>query len=400
MNALHLALADLRHDAANFFCAVVLIVAIIGPLLVLLGVKVGAVSVLFSELRERPENLAVFVDGAHEFSSQDVARVRSIPGVAFAEGQNLVTTAGTIALRAVPDGDRAIGGSYGTTGEGDPLTSLGTSIASDQVILSAAFAKRLRVNAGENVGISLRRGAPVTGAIEPSFIVLEVLPEKSVAGNFVLLSAEAISLIEAYSFGYAVPSWGVDQGLPLSQRVDAFEKIRIYASDIEALPDLAKRVEDALGVQTSSREQEVRAILRLEGNLDAIFAFVASAGLIGMVFVMAAHFWSAVRRKRQSWSMLSLMGASPLSLAAIPVFQAILVSLAGFLGGLLVYFSVAGSISAWFGAILEVDQSIASLPLGAALLVGVIVVSASIMASGAAAMAVMRTDPAAIIRMS
>ncbi|WP_282605707.1 hypothetical protein [Pelagibius sp. Alg239-R121] len=400
MISLRLAFADIRHDAVHFLCAVILIAAMIGPLLVLLGVKVGAVTVLLSDLRDSPDNLGIFIEGAHEFSAEDVERVRALPGVGFAEGQNIVTTTGRLALQKLPDGNRSISGGYGTTGAGDPLTELGGTLAGDELLLSEAFARRLRVEAGDRVAILLERGPPHTGAIEPEFKVLKVLPDETITGNYVLLSADTVAWIEAYGFGYAVPAWSVSEGLPLSERQDSFEKIRIYAVDLSVLPDLARRLEEILGVQTSSRAREVLAILKLESNLNAALSFVAGAGVIGLFFVLMAHFWSAVRRKRLSWSMLSLMGMAPIALAAVPVTQAALVSLAGFAGGLLVYLVVERTIGAWFGAVLGGVERVAILPVDQAVLVGVGVVAISVSSSAAAGYAIMRTDPAAIIRSS
>ncbi len=98
--------------------------------------------------------------------------------------------------------------------------------------------------------------------------------------------------------------------------------------------------------------------------------------------------------------MLSLMGSPPLSLAAVPVTQAVIVSLVGFLGGLLVYVAVARSIDAWFRPFLEGSERVAILPAVDALLVGFGVILISTVASAAAGYTVMRTDPADIIRSS
>ena len=400
MISLRLALADIRHDAAHFLCAVILIAAMIGPLLVLLGVKVGAVTVLLSDLRDSPDNLGIFIEGAHEFDQDDVERVRALPGVGFAEGQNIVTTTGRLVLQKLPDGDRSISGGYGTTGKGDPLTDRGATLARDELLLSEAFARRLQIKPGDKVSVLLERGPPDTGSIEPEFKVSDVLSEEVISGNFVLLSAETIALIEAYGFGYAIPDWGVANGQALSERRDSFEKIRIYAADLVSLPDLAQKLEELLGVQTSSRAREVLAILRLESNLNAALGFVAGAGVIGLFFVLMAHFWSAVRRKRLSWSMLSLMGMAPIALAAVPVAQATLVSIVGFAGGLIVYSIVERTIGAWFGALLGDAESVAILPVDQAIAVGIGVVVISVLSSAAAGYAIMRTDPAAIIRSS
>ncbi len=400
MTPLRLALADLRYDLLHFICAVVLVAAMVGPLLILIGVKVGAITVLMSDLRDDPDNLSVFIEGSHVFDNDDVERVRALPGVAFAEGQNIVTTTGRLTLRRAPDGARAFSGGYATTGPGDPLTLKGGEIGNDQVILSSAFARRLEVGTGDLVTIELERGRPNPGVIEPEFSVLQVLPPETISGNFVLLSAEALSWIEAYGFGYALPFWGVEEGEPLAAREDRFEKIRIYVDDLVELARVTQMVEELLYVQASSRAVEVEAILALESDLGAALGFVTGAGVVGLFFVLAALFWSAVRRKQLNWSLLCLMGKPPVALACVPVIQAALVSIAGFLGGLLVYALVERSIDAWFGSALGESESIAVLPTGDALLVALAVVVISVLSSAVAGYSVLRTDPAAIIRSS
>lgn len=400
MKVLDLAIADLRHDALHFTCAVILIAAITGPFLVLLGIKVGVISVLLSDLRDDPGNLEVFIQGAHEFTEIDIDRVRGLDGVAFAEGQNLVTTTGRLRLQRAPDGPRSITGGYGTTGPGDPLTAMGGTLDDRALILSGDFAGRLGVTAGSQVSLILERGPPFEGAATPVFDVAEVLDPARVSGSFVLLTADALSLVEAYGFGYAIPDWGISEGYDLADRQDKFEKIRIYADSLGALPALVPHLEAELEVRTQSNAREVKVILDLERNLGAALSFVSGAALIGLFFVLVAHFWGAVKRKRLNWSMLCLMGSAPVALAAVPVTQALFVSMAGYLGGLVIYFGLTESIDAWFRPFLGAGQRVAVLPTEQAISVGFLVVVVATAASAAAGYSVLRTDPAEIIRSS
>lgn len=399
MKSFELAFRDLGHDKIHFLCAIILIAAMTGPFLVLLGIKIGTVTVLMSELRDSPENLEISISGAHVFDTADVEAVRGIPGVAFAEGQNLFSVTGRVALRA-PNGDQAISGSYGVTGQGDPMTATGSNLPDDQLILSSALARRLDVTVGDAVLMDLERGEPFPDAFNPEFRVREILGPKQIVGNFILLTSRALFNIESYGLGFAVPELGVELGKPLSQRNDSFEKIRTYAADVEDLPALVLRIEEKLGVQTNSRDSDVAVILQLERNLGAALGFVSAAGLVGLFFVLLAHFWNAVRRKRLNWSLLSLMGVPPVALGSIPVIQAVLVSACGFVGGVLVYAVIGGLIDFWFRPFLQEAESISTLPLWQAGLVGLCIVLVSTVASAASGYVVMRSDPAEIIRKS
>ncbi|MBO6838422.1 MAG: hypothetical protein JJ878_13380 [Alphaproteobacteria bacterium] len=400
MRSVVLAFKDLRHDGLHFFCATILIAAILGPMLVLLGIKIGAVSALFSDMRGLPDNRAVFIQGNHQFTPADIESVRAWPEVAFAEGQNIVTTTGTILLVAYPNGGRSISGGYGTTGPGDPLTDAGADLSDGGVILSEAFARRLQVAEEGMVALILERGAPTRARIERPLRVAEILPKERISGNFALLPAETVSQIEAYALGYQIPNWDVTDGAPLDERVNRFEKIRLYARSLEDLPRLTTLIENRFNVQTSSRTNEVQAILQLEGSLDATFAFLSGTAMIGLVVVLSAHFWSAVRRKKQTWSMLALIGLPPLSLALIPVVQAVIVSVLGFLFAIGLYAAAVTTISAWFAGMLNTDQQIAVLPVPVAAVAGAVVLAASIAASALAAVTVLKTDPAEVIRSS
>lgn len=398
MNVLKIALQDMRHEAMHFTCAVIVIAAIIGPFLVLLGIKTGAITVLMGKLRDDPANLEVIIKGAHTFTADDVLALRRRADIAFAAGQDLVTTTGRLQLRLAPDGDRNVSGAYAVTGPGDPLAPAGIELNNDSVLLSSAFARRLNAPAGSQLYLSLERGRPFPDRIQRTLHVEAVLGEDRVSGNVVLLTPHTLSLVEAYGFGHAIPDWGVTKGTDLAFRNDQFEKIRIYATGVEDLPALARTIEQELGVQTSSKAREVHEILQLQKNLTAALGFVTAAGVIGLFFVLAAHFWSAVRRKRLTWSMLCLMGTSPLQLCAIPVTQATVVSVVGFGGGLLVYAGAHQSINAWFGPLLQAGESVAILGFIQAALVGLVIFAISVLASMAACYSVLRTDPAEIIR--
>ena len=393
----YLALRDLRHDALHFACAVILIAAMIGPFLVLLGVKIGTISVLLGELRDNPQNRQVEIVGAHTFSPEDVAAVRALATVAFAEGQNSVTATGRLALRTA-SGDRMLTGGYGVTGAGDPLTASGGDLRDNEIILSDSFARQLKAEAGTEIRMEFERGDPFAGYIQPLFTVREVLPRAAVDGKFVLLTSKAIADIEAFGLGFAIPAFGVDEGEDLSTRVDSFEKIRVYAQDLEDIPPLVTEIETRFRVQTRSKEAQVIAILRLERNLGAALGFVTSAGLIGLLAVLTAHFWSAVRRKQLQWSLLTLLGTRPVSLAVVPVVQAVLVSLAGFFAGCGIYLFVSRAIDGWFAPMLNSSASLSMLPVTTGIQVGLVVVVTAALASAVAALSVLRTDPAKIIR--
>jgi ABC-type antimicrobial peptide transport system permease subunit len=82
------------------------------------------------------------------------------------------------------------------------------------------------------------------------------------------------------------------------------------------------------------------------------------------------------------------------------VVQAVIVSVLGFLFAIGLYAAAVTTISAWFAGMLNTDQQIAVLPVPVAAVAGAVVLAASIAASALAAVTVLKTDPAEVIRSS
>ncbi len=395
--AIRIALADLADDAVHFICAVALIGAMIGPLLVLISVKAGVIGVLLGDLRDLPDNREIKISGDHAFSLEDVADVKAWSETAFAAPQSAAIITGDIRLKAV-NGRRFVSGRVEPTGEGDPLTNLGANLAINSIILSAGFARRLEIAEGDRVHLDLVRYGTLEGAASPELTVSSVLPATAGSGLLALMAPEAIDWMEAYSYDYAIPKWGIDEGAPLSDRRVSYEKMRIYAREIEQVAALEARIEERFAVSASSSAGEIAVILRLESNLGSALTFVAAAGVGGLFCALLALFWGAIRRKRLTLSLLSLMGAHPRILADVPILQALLVSIAGFAAGVGVFALISASINVWFDGMVRSGREVSVLPLEETGLVfgGLLAVSA--LAAAIASYAAMRVDPALVIR--
>ncbi|MEL6980079.1 MAG: FtsX-like permease family protein [Pseudomonadota bacterium] len=393
-----LALTDLADDAVHLLCAVALTAALIAPLLLILSVKIGVIGVLLGDLRDLPKHREIEIRGDHSFTLENVAEVRAWPETGFVAPQSAAMISGDIRLKGAEARGAFVRGAAEPTGPGDPLTPLGEALVATELILSEGYARRLNVEAGDEVLLDLVRYGAFEGAATPRLRVAAVLPRRAGGGQFALMRPEAIDWIEAYGFDFAVPQWGVTEGRPLSERRSSFEKMRLYARDIEQVAALEARVERRFDLTARSEAAEIDAILMLERNLAAALAFIAGAGIAGLFFALAALFWGAVRRKRLTLSLLSLMGASPTALAAIPALQALAVSTIGFAAGLALFAGMSASVNLWFEDAVASGRAVSVLPATDAALVfcGLLVVSAG--AAAVAAVAAMRADPALVIR--
>lgn len=398
MKVLRVTWEDLSADRLHFFCAAALIAAMVGPLLLLLAIKVGVITVLFGDLRDRPSAREISVTGDHQISPAQLEAVRNWPEVAFAAGQSTAILTGGASIRALPDGGRYVTTRLVPTGAGDPLTELGATLAEDEVILSHALARRLEVEAGDRVAFDLERFAPVDAVLEPPFLVKEVLPRDVANGALALLREDVIDLLEAFGHGFAIPRWDVAEGQTLSERVLSYEKIRLYAKQLTEVAALEERIETELKLTANSDAGLIGSVLLLESNLTAALTFVALAGIVGLFCALSALFWSAIARKRLMISMLSLMGARPWHLAAIPVLQAGAVSLVGYLGGLAIYQILAPRIDDWFAGSLVSAPEVTLLPLNEAIAVFLGLFVISLLAAGIAGYSASRIDPALVIR--
>lgn len=397
MRVLLITWEDLRADRLHFFCAAALIAAMVGPLLLLFGIKVGVITVLLGDLRDRPSAREVVVTGDHTITPEQLAQVRAWPGVAFAAGQSTAMLTGGASIKAVTGG-RYVTAQLVPTGAGDPLTRLGADLGDDEVILSDSLARRLDAMEGGEVALDLERFQPFDAVVEPRFRIKAVLPREAAKGSLVLLREDVIDLLEAFGRGYAIPHWDVAEGLPLSGRIIHYEKIRLYAKTLTQVAPLEARLESELLLTARSEAGFIESMLRFEHNLNAALAFVTSAGVVGLFCALAALFWSAIARKRLTISMLSLMGAQPWQLAVIPVLQAGVVSFTGFLGGLAIYQLLAPRIDAWFADSLVARQEVTLLPLADALGIFAGLLIISFLAAGVAGYSAMRVDPALAIR--
>lgn len=161
---------------------------------------------------------------------------------------------------------------------------------------------------------------------------------------------------------------------------------------------LEARFEARFRIDVETDADVIRRILQLAANLNAVLGFLSAASAIGLFCALAALFWSAQQRKRPIISMLSLMGAEPRRIAAIPVAQSLLVVAVGFAGALVIHAAAEGAVNAWFADALEPGRSVSLLRIEDGLLTFVGLAGVGMSSAAIAGFAAMRTDPALVMR--
>jgi putative ABC transport system permease protein len=378
-----LGLADLLREPWVFICQLAALSAVVAPLLVLAGLRVGVVDGLLAEMRNDPANRRIIVRGDQSLRPADFAWIVAQPGVGFA-----LPTTRSIAARAFLSAEG--GGSYERTGllpsaAGDPLLSAGRpALRQDEVALSVTLRRRLGVAVGDMVIARNNRGDQHRETIELPMKVVEIVRDDWLPGASALVNPMTLERIEAFLDGFAVPELGID-GRPAESRPPVHENIRLYAARIEDVASLATRLREKFGFETVSAEERIAQIQALDRNMLLIFGLVTLIAGAGLVLSVAAQVWGNVERKRGHLSVLRLMGGSRMALALFPLAQAIAIAGLGFAAAFGVYRALATVINLTFADALPANTALCRLAGGdlvAAAVGTVIAMTCAAVASG------------------
>lgn len=328
-----LALQDLWHDRKVSLCIAASLVAVIAPLLLLFGLKHGVVSQLQDELLRDPRNLEVKMLSNGNYDTAWIERLRQRPETGFALGQtrSLNTQADLlIGMQRFVEGAEII-----ATEPGDPQLNLASlTPVGNQVILSASAAQRLQAKAGDSVQLrALRRLEGVNERGEMTLTVLAVLDGARFGRAAGFVAPPLLLDLERFRDGYQVSEFGVTTGKPQGNLQPLYARARVYARDIDQVAPLEHWLNEQ-HIETSSRLADIDNVKAINHVLGLIFGVIATAALIGCVASMVGAFLANIDRKRKSLAVLRLLGFKRRSVGGFVVLQALVLSLAGYVGGL------------------------------------------------------------------
>ncbi|VVQ34528.1 hypothetical protein PS943_03841 [Pseudomonas fluorescens] len=328
-----LALQDLWHDRKVSLCIAASLVAVIAPLLLLFGLKHGVVSQLQDELLRDPRNLEVKMLSNGNYDTAWIERLRLRPETGFALGQtrSLNTQADLlIGMQRFVEGAEII-----ATEPGDPQLNLAAlNPIGNQVILSARAAQRLQAKVGDSVQLrALRRLEGVNERGEMTLTVLAVLDGARFGRAAGFVAPPLLLDLERFRDGYQVSAFGVDTGKPQGNLQPLYARARVYARDIDQVAPLEHWLNEQ-HIETSSRLADIDNVKAINHVLGLIFGVIAVAALIGCVASMVGAFLANIDRKRKSLAVLRLLGFKRRAVGGFVVLQALVLSLAGYVGGL------------------------------------------------------------------
>ena len=321
---LTLAWQDLRHERRLGLCAVAGLAAVLAPLLVLFGLKTGAVERARAELIENPRARQITNLATGSFDEAFLRRLQAWPEVEFvALRARSLNSEAFFARTDRPATARPA--ELVPSGLHDPLLRGVPAPAPEEIVPQANFAARL----GLQPGMTVQMRVPAATGREPLLVTLRVVsiaPVAATGRDAVLVHPLLQRLVSAH----------VDQLLPQGATLaDAAalpalpaEGFRVHVRDLRHVValDTALRAED---IAVESRAEEVGALFALDRALGLLFAVLAGLGGAGYLVSLGVGLYAGVERKLRELSLLRLAGFRRGDLVLFTLAQAGLTGAAG-----------------------------------------------------------------------
>ncbi|MGF1643122.1 MAG: ABC transporter permease, partial [Thiotrichales bacterium] len=358
-NLFWLARRDYQHEWHMSAFAVLALAAVLGPMLILFGLKSGIVSGMLDKLLRNPANLEIITVQSGRYSAawlKDLA-ARGEVGFLVPRPRSLAASLDLQSANAT----RIVPVELIPTAPNDPL--LGSQVtqpgALQQVVLSAAAAEKLNVKVGDRIDASVTRqfrGERQRAHVEIE--VVDVAPKSAHPREAAFVQVALTEATEDYRDGRAVPALGWAGDITPVER--AYPGFRLYARSLYDVAGLQDYLTTA-GIEVRTRAQDIELVKSIDRNLSALFWIVALIGLIGFTLSLSANLWASIERKRRELSVLRLVGFRTGDIVLVPIVQAVFTAFFGWLIAALIYRIVAIGINRLLADQLERGQSVCSL---------------------------------------
>ncbi|WP_149541234.1 FtsX-like permease family protein [Siccirubricoccus phaeus] len=350
MLPLRLALADLRGELRMTLCQVLAIAAILTPLLVLAGLRAGAVEGMRAAVLEDPLAREVMSLASREFTHDWLAALAARPEVLHLSPRTRQLAA-TLLLET-PDGARQVWAPVVPSAPGDPLLPEGAPATATRVVLSTPLAARLGLKAGDALVGRLGRGerGAAPERLRVALTVQAVAPIAASDRDAIFAAPALADALEDWSeFRTAAPAEAGAAPSPAPR--EGYAGFRLYTRRLEDVPPLVTALR-AAGIETRSRAQDIAPMLAIDAALGKLLLAIAAVAGSGLVLSLGAGLWANVERKRGLLAGLRLMGLGRGGVVLVPVAQAAALALggAGLAAGLAL--AVQAGINAGLGGVL------------------------------------------------
>jgi len=356
---LRLATRDYLHEWQMSMCFVLGLAAVLGPMLVLFGLKFGIVGSMMDELIEDPGNREIRPVGSGRYDRDWLESVRARPEVAFLVPRTR-SIAATIDL-ASAHSSRILPVELVPSGAGDPLLAPDESLPEglNRVVLSQSAAEKLAVRPGNKLDGSLvRQYRGQQERVHLTLTVAAVAPEQAFQRDGAFVSVRLLEALEDFRDGRAVPEldWG---GVPADEG-RSYAGFRLYARSIHDVAGLRDAFAE-VGIDVHTSVAEIELVRRMERNLTAIYWAIAVIGLVGFSLSLGASLWANVDRKRKQLSVLRLVGFRTRDIVWFPMVQSLYTAILGWALAVSIYYATAWVINVMMIAQLEAGQQVCRL---------------------------------------
>ncbi|MES9898255.1 MAG: FtsX-like permease family protein [Sedimenticola sp.] len=354
-----LAARDYRDEwqMSGFF--VLALAAVLGPMMVLFGLKFGIISSMVDNLVEDPRNREVRPIGSGHFDRAWMETLRSRSDVDFIVPRTRAIAA-TIKLKSTT-AKRILPAEMIPTDRGDPLLEgLKPPDNMQQLVLSNSAARKLKVKPGDTVSGSFsRRFKGRSERVHIELTVTDVAPAGAFPRDGAFAPVYLVESAEDFRDGRAVPALGW-RGDPESNDNRSYPGFRLYAESIYDVTGLSALLIKE-GVEVRTRAADIEIVQSMDRNLSAVFWLIALVSMSGFAFSLGASLWANVDRKRKELSVLRLVGFRTGDIIWFPVIQSLFTGLLGWGCATLIYLGVAFSINRMFAGQLQSGENVCLL---------------------------------------
>lgn len=391
-----LATRDYLHEWQMSVCFVLGLAAVLGPMMVLFGLKFGIVGAMMDQLIEDPGNREIRPVGSGRYDGEWLESVRSRPEVDFLVPRTR-SIAATIELSS-GHASRIVPAELIASGQGDPLLAPGAALPEglDRVVLSRHSADKLDARAGDQLDGSLvRRYLGQQERVHLPLTVAAVAPEKAFSRDGAFVSVRLLEALEDFRDGRAVPELGWDGASANATR--SYPGFRLYARSIHDVAGLRDAFA-AIDVEVHTQAAGIELVQRMDRNLTAIYWAIAVIGLVGFSLSLGASLWANVDRKRKQLSVLRLVGFRTGDIVWFPMVQALFTAVLGWALAVTIYIATAWVINSMMAGQMEAGQLVCRLLEVHYLIALGLTCGAAVIAAGLAGMRSARIEPSEGLR--
>ncbi len=179
--------------------------------------------------------------------------------------------------------------------------------------------------------------------------------------------------------------------------VTHFSSMRLYAKDLESVVSLYDKLRER-GLKPSADLKIINELLSLEHALNTLYLLISAGAALGAIFSVALSLFNAVENNRRHYAQLLVMGMKHLPLAAIPLFEGIVTTVAAFCCSLGIFCSVSNATEHLFASALSAGSSLCALEPRHVMLFLASSLGVSALAACIAVIRVLRISPSESLR--